>query len=94
MKLYFILLSVDHFSNPLCDALMREIRARYCKVEVTLSELQRYWHGTSTVMSNFYALKNASKINLCYRFLHSHQQQLIIIQMFRPPCNSPHQLYH
>ena len=26
----------------------------------------------------------------CYCFLHSHQQQLII-QMFRPPCSSPHQ---
>ena len=27
----------------------------------------------------------------CYCFRHSHQQQLIIIQTFRPPCSSPHQ---
>ena len=29
----------------------------------------------------------------CYCFLHSHQQQLIIIQTFWPPCSSPHQWY-
>jgi len=64
MKFYFLLLSVDYCSNPLPDALLREISASHCKVEVTLSELLRYWHSMSTVMSDFYALKNASKINL------------------------------
>jgi len=63
MKFYSIVLRVDHFSNPLRDALLREIRTRHCNVEVTLSEFQRYWHSTSTVMSDFYALKNASTIN-------------------------------
>ena len=57
------------------------------KYHISLPLLTRYKYGYELDYFKFHI----TCAYPCYCFLHSHQQQLIIIQTYRTPCSSSHQ---